>query len=200
MAIAEPIEKAIKEFSKLPGIGKKSALRIVYHLLNEDKKAIEDIENVLILLKTQIERCPECRGYKEVGSECLFCSDPKRDKSTICIVESTSDMHLVDSTSSLRCSFFVLNGLLSPIKGVTPESLRMNDLMEIIKKNDVKEIIMATPYTAEGETTVSFILSLVSGKEIKVSRIGMGIPIGSELSYIDSETLSRALNYRRVIK
>lgn len=196
----EPIEKAIKEIAKLPGIGKKSALRIVYFLLNEGSSAVESLESALSTLKNSIELCPECRGYKEKNLECSVCSDTKRDKTTICVVESTQDMHLIDSSSGFRGNYFVLHGLISPLKGTTPESLKIDDLKRKIEKNEIKEIIIATPYTAEGEATASYIISLVEGSSVKISRIGMGIPIGSELSYVDSETLSRALAYRREIK
>jgi recombination protein RecR len=196
----EPIENAIKEISKLPGIGKKSALRIVYFLLKEGSPAIESLESALSTLKNSIELCPKCRGYKEKNLECSICADAKRDKTTICVVESTQDMHLIDSSSGFRGNYFVLHGLVSPVKGATPESLKIDELKKKIEEDGIKEIIIATPYTAEGEATASYIISLVEGGSVKISRIGMGIPIGSELSYVDSETLSRALALRREIK
>ncbi|MCX7829950.1 MAG: recombination mediator RecR [Acidobacteria bacterium] len=196
----EPIENAIKEISKLPGIGKKSALRIVYYLLKEGHHAVEALETALEALKNNVEMCPKCRGYKETSDECKICSDPKRDNTILCIVESTQDMHLIDSSAGFKGNYFVLHGLISPLKGATPESLKIGDLKKRVEENGVLEIIIATPYTAEGEATASYIQSLVESESIKISRIGMGIPIGSELSYVDSETLSKALALRREIK
>lgn len=196
----EPIENAIKEISKLPGIGKKSALRIVYFLLKEGSSAVESLEGALSTLKNNIEMCSKCRGYKEKTEECPVCSNPKRDKSILCVVESTQDMHLIDSSSGFRGNYFVLHGLISPIRGATPESLKIDDLKRRIEEDGIGEIIIATPYTAEGEATASYIISMIEGGSVKISRIGMGIPIGSELSYVDSETLSRALALRREIK
>mgnify|MGYP005841400261 CR=1 FL=1 len=196
----KPIENAIKEISKLPGIGKKSALRIVYFLLKESPAVVGSLENALSDLKNNIEMCPKCRGYKEKSFECSICSDPKRDKDIVCVVESTQDMHLIDSSSGLKISYFVLHGLLSPVKGVTPTSLKIDDLKKRIEEDGINEIIIAIPYTAEGEATASYILSLIEIDSIRISRIGMGIPIGSELSYVDSETLSRALALRRALK
>lgn len=197
---ATQIEEAIKEISKLPGIGKKSALRIVNHLLNGDSLEIEKLSRAILMLKDKIEKCPECHGFKEKESDCPICCDPKRDKKTICVVESTSDMHLIDMAANLRCAYFVLSSLLSPAKGITADKLKLDDLLNVVEKNSAKEVIIATPYTAEGEATASYIINILKEKEVKISRIGMGIPIGSELSYIDSETLSRALNFRREIK
>lgn len=196
----EPIERAIKEIAKLPGIGKKSALRIVYFLLKEDYSSVEALESAISALKNNIEMCPKCRGYKEKTENCSICSDPKRDRSTLCIVESTQDMHLIDSSAGFKGSYFVLHGLLSPVKGVNPESLKLEELIRRIEEDNITEVIIATPYTAEGEATASFVISLLEKTEAKISRIGMGVPIGSELSYIDSETLSRALALRREIK
>jgi recombination protein RecR len=200
ISFPEPIEKALAEISRLPGVGKKSALRILYHLLKGGADSIQPLENALSALKEEIERCPECRGYKEKSKECPICSDPKRDKSSLCVVESTQDLHLIDSTAIFRGSYFVLHGLLSPLKGITPEQLRLDEFSRRLEEDPVTEVIIATPYTAEGEATASYLLSILENKGVKASRIGMGIPIGSELSYVDSETLSRALFFRREMK
>lgn len=184
----------------MPGLGKKSAMRILYYLLNGGNESIEPLQNALELIKERIERCPECRGYKEKGMACPVCSDPKRDKSLLCVVESTQDLHLIDSTSAFNGAYFVLHGLLSPFKGVVPDSLGMGDLKKVLEAGEIKEVIIATPYTAEGETTASYLITTAEEKGVKVSRIGLGIPIGSDLSFVDSETLSRALSGRKEVK
>lgn len=196
----EPIESALKELSRLPGVGKKSAMRILYHLLKGGSGTIEGLENALRLLKENIEKCPLCRGYKEKTAECPICCDPRRDLGLLCVVESTQDLHLIDSTSAFNGSYFVLHGLLSPFKGIGPEALGLEELRDRLDPGMLREVIIATPYTAEGEATSSFILSMIEGTGIKASRIGMGIPIGSDLSFVDPETLSRALSGRREVK
>lgn len=196
----EPIEKTLQELSRLPGVGKKSAMRILYHLLKNGSGAIEGLESALRLLKDNIEKCPVCRGYKEKAADCQVCCDPKRDTGLLCVVESTQDLHLIDSTSAFNGSYFVLHGLLSPFKGIGPEALGLEELRARLAAETIREVIIATPYTAEGEATSSYILSIIEEKGIKASRIGMGIPIGSDLSFVDPETLSRALSGRREVK
>lgn len=195
-----PIEKTLQELSRLPGVGRKSAMRILYHLLKSGGPAIEELESALKLLRENIEKCPVCRGYKEKGFECPICSDPRRDPGLLCVVESTQDLHLIDSTSAFNGSYFVLHGLLSPFKGVGPEALGLEEFRTRLEDGAITEVIIATPYTAEGEATSSYLISLIEEKGIKASRIGMGIPIGSDLSFVDPETLSRALSGRREVK
>lgn len=195
-----PIEKTLEELSRLPGVGRKSAMRILYHLLKGGSGAIEGLENALRLLKENIEKCPLCRGYKEKTEECPICNDPRRDPGILCVVESTQDLHLIDSTSAFNGSYFVLHGLISPFKGIGPEALGLEELRERLDPGTLREVIIATPYTAEGEATSSCILSMIEGTGIRASRIGMGIPIGSDLSFVDPETLSRALSGRREVK
>jgi recombination protein RecR len=196
----EPIERTLQELSKLPGVGKKSAMRILYHLLKGGSETIENLEKALSLLKENIERCGSCRGYKEKDIACPICTDPKRDGSMLCVVESTQDLHLIDSTSAYNGAYFVLHGLLSPFRGIGPEALGLDEFKARLNSEVIREVIIATPYTAEGEATSSYLLSIIEETGIKASRIGMGIPIGSDLSFVDSETLSRALSGRREVK
>jgi len=181
-------------------VGKKSALRILYHLLKGGSETIEGLENALRLLKDNVEKCPVCRGYKEKDTSCPICEDPRRDPGILCVVESTQDLHLIDSASAFNGSYFVLHGLLSPFKGIGPEALGLEEFRERLDPATVREVVIATPYTAEGEATSSYLLSIIEEKGIKASRIGMGIPIGSDLSFVDPETLSRALSGRREVK
>lgn len=196
----EPIDKAIEEFSKLPGIGKKSAMRIVYNLLNNGSLRIEELIEALRLLKDKIVMCEKCRGYKEVDKECLICFDEERDRKILCVVESTEDMFILNSSTDYRGVFFVLHGLLSLNKGKKLEDLGLESLKKLISENDVKEVVIALPFTAEGEATTGLIMKEIENMVEKISRIGIGIPMGSELSYIDPETIKKAFYFRRDIK
>lgn len=192
-----PLARCLGELEKLQGIGHKSALRILYGLLARGPEAFNSLAESLQAVPLLVERCPECRAFREAGQPCPLCQDERRDRSALCVVESASDLSLIEATGEFRGLYHVLGGLLSPSKGVRPEDLGLDDLPARLRSRDVLEVILATPPTAEGEATASYIASLISGPGVRVSRIGFGIPVGSDLQYSDSQTLSRALTGRR---
>jgi recombination protein RecR len=192
-----PIRRCIEELEKLPGIGRRSAQRIVFHLLSKGPGASEPLGRALSDLATAVDRCPECRTYREAGGPCPFCSDPGRDGATLCVVESVVDAFLVEHTGEFRGVYHVLHGLLSPLRGVTPEALGLDALAPRIAGGLVREVILATPPTAEGEATASYIAQGLRGRDVRLSRIGFGVPVGADLQYADAQTLARSLSGRR---
>ena len=189
------LKSCLEELQKLPGIGPRSAQRILFHLLM--KGGAGALSEALTRLEGEVERCPECRAYRDAGSGCPLCDDPRRDSSILCVVESPAEVYLVESTGEFGGLYHVLHGLLSPLRGVSPEALGLDTLVRRTREFEVQEVILATPPTAEGEATASYIAEILKGKITKVSRIGFGLPVGSDLQYVDAQTLSRALTGRR---
>jgi len=189
------LRRCLEELQKLPGIGPRSAQRILFHLLS--RGGAGGLAEALSNLERDVERCPACRAYRNRGEECPLCDDPRRDPSLLCIVESPGEVYLVEATAEFRGLYHVLHGLLSPLRGVSPAALGLESLLRRIREREVEEVILATPPTAEGEATASYILEILKERVGKVSRIGFGLPVGSDLQYVDSQTLSRALTGRR---
>ncbi len=199
-SLPAPLVQCIEELEKLQGIGHKSAQRILYGLLARGPEAFEALAQSLQAVPRLIDRCPECRAFREAGQPCALCQDSRRDRSSLCVVESASDLSLIEATGEFRGLYHVLGGLLSPSKGVRPKDLGLDDLPARIEAMGVSEVILATPPTAEGEATASYVASMISSPKVRVSRIGFGIPVGSDLQYSDSQTLSRSLAGRRDYK
>lgn len=177
----------------LPGVGKKSAQRMALYLLDKNKDGASILANTLLQAVDNIQRCTSCRMLTSKDL-CSVCVDNSRDSSKICVVESPSDVLAIESTGGFRGKYFVLLGRLSPIDGIGPEELGINDLLNRIKLEDAKEIILATSSTVEGDATAIYITDHV--KTAKVSRISYGIPIGGELEYVDGTTIARAIEGR----
>ena len=177
----------------LPGVGKKSAQRMALYLLDRNKDGASILANTLNLAVENIQRCSSCRMLTS-NDLCKVCLDSSRDAKSICVVESPSDVLAIESTGGFRGKYFVLLGRLSPIDGIGPEDLGIDDLLKIIIKNEIKEVILATSSTVEGDATAIFIKDHV--KSAKVSRISYGIPIGGELEYVDGTTIARAIEGR----
>jgi len=197
MSSSSRLDQLISALCCLPGIGRKSAQRISYHLLQRNRHGARDLASALQLAMDEIGHCNRCRNFTELEL-CEICSNNNRDKSLLCVVESPADVFAVEDTA-YRGVYFVLMGHLSPLDGVGPEDLGLEKLAAIIKEGEVKEVIMATNSTVEGEATAYFISEMVRKNKIKVSRIAHGVPVGGELEYIDSGTLSEALSGRREI-
>ena len=186
----------INSLTILPGVGKKSAQRIALYLLDKNKDGASLLSKTLQDAVETIGRCKRCRMLTS-NEYCKVCSDTSRDNQSICVIENPSDMLAIESTGGFRGKYFVLLGRLSPIDGVGPEDLGIDQLLNLISKEDVKEIILATSSTVEGDATAIFIKDHI--KDIKVSRISYGIPIGGELEYVDGNTIARAIQGRTEI-
>ena len=186
----------INSLTILPGVGKKSAQRMALYLLDKNKDGASLLSKTLQDAVETIGRCKRCRMLTS-NEYCKVCSDTSRDNQSICVIENPSDMLAIESTGGFRSKYFVLLGRLSPIDGVGPEDLGIDQLLNLISKEDVKEIILATSSTVEGDATAIFIKDHI--KDIKVSRISYGIPIGGELEYVDGNTIARAIQGRTEI-
>jgi recombination protein RecR len=189
------LERAVKEFSKLPGIGRKTATRLVLHLLRKKEEEVEGFSSAIITLKREAKYCKECHSISDTDI-CPICANPLRDHSVICVVENIQDVMAVENTMQFKGVYHVLGGVISPMDGVSPSDLQINSLIERVATGEVKEIILATDPTVEGETTASYISRLVKPLGIKVTRLAYGIPVGSDLEYADEVTLARALEGR----
>ena len=187
------VTELINALTILPGVGKKSAQRMALYLLDRNKDGASILANTLNLAVENIQRCSSCRMLTS-NDLCKVCLDSSRDAKSICVVESPSDVLAIESTGGFRGRYFVLLGRLSPIDGIGPEDLGIDDLLKIIIKNEIKEVILATSSTVEGDATAIFIKDHV--KSAKVSRISYGIPIGGELEYVDGTTIARAIEGR----
>ena len=195
---ALPIAKLIEEFSKLPGIGKRSAERLAFHFLKQPKENVERFSKALIDAKDKITFCPVCQSLTDT-TPCAICSNPKRDTSVICVVENPKDILAMEKTKEFSGVYHVLHGVISPIDGIGPDDIKIKELLLRTKDNSVKEIIMATNPSIEGEATAMYISNLFKNFGIKVTRIAHGLPVGGELEYADEITLTRALEGRHEI-
>ena len=195
---AEPLERLINNFSRLNGVGRKGATRMAYQVLAMDEKEAAEFAAAIMDVHSKIKRCPVCRNYtdKEI---CPICSSTKRDASVICIVESPRDVSTFEKTREYKGMYHVLHGLISPMDGITAEQLTVKELLARLQDDTVKEVIMATSSTIEGETTAMYISRLVKPLGIKVTRLAYGLPVGASLEYADEVTLYRALEGRREI-
>lgn len=189
------LRQLIDALKILPGVGKKSAQRIAYQLLLRQRQGARDLATALNMAMEQIGYCESCRLFSETPL-CAICSSPKRDRSLLCVVESPADVAAIEE-ANYRGLYFVLMGSLSPLDGIGPSDLGLDKLKLKIEEGEIEEVIMATSTTVEGEATAHYISDMVRAYNIKVSRIAHGIPMGGELEYIDSNTLSHALAGRR---
>ena len=186
----------INALTILPGVGKKSAQRMALYLLDRNKDGAAILANTMLDAIEHIGRCSRCRMLTS-NNLCKVCSDTTRENISLCVVESPSDVLAIESTGGYRGKDFVLLGRLSPIEGVSPEDLGINDLLQLIKVENIEEVILATSSTVEGDATAIYIKDHI--KDIKVSRISYGIPIGGELEYVDGNTIARAIQGRTEI-
>lgn len=190
------ILEMIDLLARLPGIGRRSATRLVFHLLDANPEYAHRLGTSLCNFHNQIERCHQCANMSD-QNPCPICKDPHRDNKVICVVENIPDLWAIDSGGTYRGLFHVLHGLLSPLDGVGPDDLNIDLLVDRTKRGDVKEIIVATRPSVEGEATAMLIRQSVEMLPVKVSRIASGIPLGAELEYADARTLERAIQDRR---
>ena len=193
-----PFVRLTEQFARLPGIGKKSAQRMAYYILNQPREKVEEFASCLLEAKQKIVYCSVCRNITD-QPVCSVCSDETRDRSTILVVESPRDVTAFERTREYNGLYHVLHGLISPMDGVGPEALYIKELLERVGGGEVKEVIMATNPTVEGEATAMYISRLLKPFGVTVSRLAYGIPVGGHLEYTDDVTLFRALEGRSVI-
>ena len=190
------LAQLIQSFKILPGIGEKSAQRMAFYLLEKNREGGNNLARLIFNSMEKIRNCSTCRNLTE-EIECDICSNEKRDKSLLCVVENPTDVIAIESSGSFKGKYFVLMGRLSPIDGVTPEDLGIPMLINRIINSDIKEIIIATSPTVEGDATSFYIKDQIKNENILISRIAYGVPMGGELEYVDNTTLSRAIQGRR---
>lgn len=189
------LENAVESLSKLPGIGKKTALRLALHLLGEDNNVTEQIADSLLKMKHNIVLCERCYNISDT-STCSICSNPRRDENTLCVVADMRDVLAIERTASFNGLYHVLGGVISPIEGIGPNDLKIAQLIERTKKEDIKEIILALPATIEGDTTNFYIFRQLNDFKGKISVISKGIAVGDALEYVDEVTLGRSIQNR----
>jgi recombination protein RecR len=190
--IAEPLLIAIEELSKLPGIGKKTAQRLAIFLLKSEDPQVDNLINAIKDLKIKLRFCERCFNLSE-EELCSICQSEKRDKSVICVVEEASDVMAIEKTNEFRGLYHVLGGVLSPLSGVTPDSLHIKELLKRFESEDFKEVILALNPDTEGETTSLYLAKLMKPFGITVTRIARGLPIGGDLEFADDATIGRAI-------
>lgn len=186
------LEDAVAEFARLPGVGQKTALRLVLHLLNQDKVDVERFSATISKLRNEIQFCRVCLNISD-SPVCQICASPKRDHSIICVVEDTRDVMAVENTNQYNGVYHVLGGLISPMDGIGPSDLEVDSLIERIKENETKEIIFALSATMEGDTTLFYLNKRLKNFAITISTIARGIAFGGELEYVDEVTLGRSI-------
>ncbi|CCK89409.1 DNA repair and recombination protein [Clostridioides difficile E1] len=193
-----PITRLIEEFSKLPGVGRKTAQRLAFHIINMNTNDVEALSKAIIDAKREIRYCSICCNITDTDP-CSMCSNKSRDSSVICVVEDPRDVAAMERTREFKGQYHVLNGVISPMDGIGPDMLKIKELIQRLGNQEVKEIIMATNPTIEGEATAMYIARLVKPMGIKVTRIAHGLPVGGDLEYADEVTISKALEGRREI-
>lgn len=191
-----PVAKLIEEFSKLPGIGKKTAQRLAFYILNSKEDDAIHLAEAIIEAKKRTRYCSICSNITDVDP-CNICTSPKRDKKVICVVEDPRDIVAMERTREYNGLYHVLHGAISPMEGVGPEDIKIKELLARLQKEDIDEIIMATNPNIEGEATSMYISKIVKPLEVKVTRIAHGVPVGGDLEYADEVTLAKALEGRR---
>jgi recombination protein RecR len=190
------IEDAVKEMAKMPSIGVKTATRLVLHLLKQEEDFTTTLADALVRMRQEIQQCKYCHHYSDIDV-CSICASPHRDKSIVCVVESSQDIMAIENTAQYNGLYHVLGGIISPMEGISPADLHIDTLLMRMPESNVKEIILAISPTMEGDTTAFYITKkMQTFPEIKISTIARGVPIGSELEYTDELTLGRSITMR----
>ena len=193
---AEPLARLITEFKRLPGIGQKSAQRLAFHVLRAGREDAEHLAQALLDVKDKLGLCRICNNISD-SDVCSYCADSSRDAKVVCVVEEPHNIVGIETTREFTGRYHVLHGALSPLRGIGPESLKLKNLVERIGEGEIQEVIVATNPTTEGEATAVYLARLLKPLGVKVTRIGMGIPVGSDLEFADEVTISKAMEGRR---
>lgn len=188
--------RLIRQFSKLPGIGEKTAIRLALHILRFSPQEAASLAQSILDVKEKIKLCSVCFGLADTDP-CTICTDPDRGNGVLCVVEGTEDLMAVEKSGAFKGRYHVLHGALSPLNGIGPDDLKINELVDRIQKEKINEVILANNTDVEGEATASYLAGLLSSLPVRVSRIAYGIPIGCDIKYTDQVTLKRAMNGRR---
>lgn len=190
------LELAVSEISKLPGIGKKNALRLALYILRQDENYAKSLSEAILKLKTEIHFCKKCHTISD-SDLCEICANPSRDNTTVCVVENVNDVLLIERTNQYKGVYHVLGGVISPIDGISPLDLNISSFIERLKEGEIKEVIFALPVTTEGDTTSFYLFKkLQDFPSVRVSMLARGVSVGDELEYTDEATLARSLKDR----
>ena len=192
------IEELAESFSRLPGIGKKSALRISYHLLKADPAFLHQFAREMVTLHERIKQCSLCGAYTE-KDPCPICSDPLRDRQLICVVEQPQDVSTIEASREFRGLFHVLGGVIAPLDGIGPDQLSIGKLVDRVREEDIREVIIATNPTVEGDATALYLQKVLSTTGVTVTRLASGLPVGGDLEYADKLTLARSFRGRTAL-
>jgi recombination protein RecR len=194
--LAEPLSRLIAEFKRLPGIGAKSAQRMAFYVLRTGRDDAERLSQAILDVKDKLGLCGRCNNITD-SEMCQFCSDPNRDNKVVCVVEEPHNILGIETTRGFSGRYHVLHGALSPLRGIGPESLKLKGLVERVGEGEIEEVIVATNPTVEGEATAVYLARLLKPLGVRVTRIGMGIPVGSDLEFADDVTITKAMEGRR---
>jgi len=196
--LAAPMARLVEELKRLPGIGQKSAQRIAFHILRAGREDAARLAEAVLEAKDRIRLCEVCNNISD-GERCPICRDPNRNGKVVCVVEEPQNIMVIEKTRMFPGLYHVLHGTLSPLRGIGPEQLRLKSLLERLQAGLIEEIIVATNPTAEGEATAVYLARLLKPLGVRVTRIGMGIPVGSDLEYVDEVTMLKSIEGRREI-
>ncbi len=195
------LEKLVHELSRLPGIGPKTAQRLAYYILKSPSEYSHQLAKSLVRIHSEVHECPVCYNYTDLDT-CKFCQDPHRTNDSICVVEEPSDILRIESSGAFRGRYHVLHGVISPLEGIGPQNIKIQELINKVNRgldgdgSQIREIILALDADLEGDTTILYITKQLQGKQVRMSRIAHGVPIGSDIDYIDDRTMGRALENR----
>ena len=192
---AQPISRLIQELAKLPGIGEKTASRLAMHILRTSKENAEALARAILEVKDKIRFCSQCFNLTD-QDPCRICQDPKRNREILCVVSNPEDLVALEKSGGFRGLYHILHGVLSPLEGVGPKDLRLDELLSRLKGGEIKEVILATNPSVEGEATAQYLSQIIKPLGVRVTRIARGVPMGGDLQYIDEVTLSKSLENR----
>ena len=193
------VDDLITEFAKLPGIGRKTAQRLTFHLLQQPPDRLRRLASALVSASDKVRACPECGNLAE-GERCEICRDPRRDQAILCVVEEPSGVLVMERSGEFRGRYHVLGGHLDPLSGIGPDALRLDLLLRRVQGGEIREVILATNPSMEGEVTATYVQQLLSGTDVRVTRLARGLPVGGDLEYVDGVTLAHALVARQEVR
>jgi recombination protein RecR len=194
----EPLDRLVRALRRLPGIGDKTATRLAFFLLSAPQSLAAELGEAILRLRREIRLCEHCFALT-AESPCAICADPARDESVVCVVEEPADLASIESTGGYRGRYHVLGGVIAPLDGVGPESLRVDALLERVRRGGIKEVILATNPSPEGEATALFVAEQLAAMDVRITRIGYGMPIGGDFEYVDAVTVRKSLENRKPV-